>query len=189
MDKESRSLRVLVVVDDLTFATFVCQALEKLGAVAEVSFSGQDAIRRTAAEDWCGVLLDLKLPDLDGLTILRETRQRGDTAPIFVITGAGDVSVAVEAMKLGAMDFLSKPLSYSTLAGVVDQLRGVSRSRPTDRPTIEPISARPISTDVQVGAARHSVRRFSARRSDGRGSVPRGGSLSRRQDIPRMVPG
>src|SRR5690606_19459361 len=63
------STRVLVVDDDPTFATFVCTIVEREGVRPEVSPTGADAMRRLARDEFGGVLLDLKLPDIDGLTV------------------------------------------------------------------------------------------------------------------------
>lgn len=114
--------RVLVVDDDLSFVTFVCAALEKLNVRPEVSPTGSDAVRQLASGRWSGVLLDLRLPDIDGLEILRSLRQRGDFVPVVVLTGAGSIPAAVEATKLGAVDFLEKPVRLPVLARAVEQL-------------------------------------------------------------------
>ncbi|MCL4133882.1 UNVERIFIED_CONTAM: hypothetical protein GTU68_063873 [Idotea baltica] len=66
------------------------------------------------AEPGC-VLLDLRMPVMDGMTVLSELRNRGIDTPVIVITGHGDVSAAVDAMKAGAVDFLEKPYEKHTL--------------------------------------------------------------------------
>lgn len=115
-------VRLLVVDDDVSFVTFVCTALEKLGVAADVALSGNDAERRLESAHFAGVLLDLKLPDVPGLEVLRGLRNRGDLTPVVVLTGAGTVMDAVEAMKLGALEFLEKPVRMAELTSAVQLL-------------------------------------------------------------------
>jgi len=117
------SVRLLVVDDDVSFVTFVCTALEKRGVAADVALTGNDAGLRLKKEAFGGVLLDLNLPDMPGLDVLRTMRHGGDLTPVVVLTGAGTVATAVEAMKLGVVDFLEKPVRLAKLTTVVDSLR------------------------------------------------------------------
>jgi len=116
------STRVLVVDDDPTFATFVCTIVEREGVRPEVSPTGADAVRRLARGEFAGVLLDLKLPDIDGLTVLGQVRQMGSRVPVIVLTGAANVPAVVRAMKLGALDLLEKPMSVPTLSKAIQAL-------------------------------------------------------------------
>lgn len=122
MDTALVTRRVLVVDDDLTFVGFVCSAVESLGVGAGVALTGADALQRLAQGGWSGVLLDLKLPDIDGVEVLRRVRARGDSVPVVVLSGAATVEAAVEAMKLRAVEVLEKPVRLPTLARVIEQL-------------------------------------------------------------------
>lgn len=66
------------------------------------------------------VLLDVRMPGMDGLAVLRALEENGVTMPVIVLTGHGDVSVAVEAMKSGAMDFIEKPYDKQTLLAAIN---------------------------------------------------------------------
>lgn len=140
--------RVLVVDDDVTFLTFVCGLLERLNVRPEVSMAGAEALRQLARGGWAGVLLDLRLPDIHGLKVLSSLRLRGGAVPVVVLTGAGNVANAVEAMRLGALDFLEKPISSLTLTAAVSRLLAADRGLlpvTTDRPTES--SAPPFLSD------------------------------------------
>lgn len=71
-------------------------------------------------------LVDLRMPGMDGLTLLEQLRAKGATLPVIVVTGHGDISLAVRAMKSGAMDFLEKPYSKETLLETVDRALAVT---------------------------------------------------------------
>lgn len=71
------------------------------------------------AEPGC-VLLDVRMPGLDGLTVQQELRNSGVTLPIIIITGHADIGLAVQVMKAGAIDFIEKPFEKSVLLGAVD---------------------------------------------------------------------
>jgi CheY-like chemotaxis protein len=122
MDTSSVTRRVLVVDDDLTFVRFVSSAIENLGIATGVALTGVDALQRLAQGGWAGVLLDLKLPDIHGVEVLRRLRERGDFVPVVVLSGAASVRATVEAMTLGAVNVLEKPIRLPALALVIEQL-------------------------------------------------------------------
>jgi len=76
--------------------------------------SGVDFLAAGEVERGC-VLLDIRMPEIDGLEVLRQLNQRGVTLPVIILTGHGEVNLAVEAMKDGAFDFLEKPCSPTIL--------------------------------------------------------------------------
>lgn len=85
-----------------------------------LAFEDGEAFLAAAAQLDAGcVLLDVRMDGIDGLTVQQELRRRGFLFPVVVITGHGEVSLAVTAMKYGAIDFLSKPLAREDLLGVV----------------------------------------------------------------------
>jgi ActR/RegA family two-component response regulator len=116
------SHRILVVDDDVSFTGVICAALERLAVRADVAVTGSEAMRKLGCGAYAGLLLDLQLPDTPGLSVLRKIRQRGDPVRVVVLTGAASVTSAVEAMKLGAVDFLEKPVRPAQLSEIVRTL-------------------------------------------------------------------
>lgn len=94
-----------------------------------VSFLGQ----LSEAEPGC-ILLDVMMPVMDGLEVLDELNARGSAMPVIVLTGHGDVSVAVKAMKAGAMDFVEKPYEKAVLLEALDKAFAAAEARsPVER--------------------------------------------------------
>lgn len=100
--------RILVVDDDEGVRDAIKLTLEYEGYSCLFARSGQEGLDRVAADSPDLVLLDVKMPGMDGLEVLRRMRERGDTAPVIVISGHGTISTAVEATTQGAFTFLEK---------------------------------------------------------------------------------
>ena len=134
--------RLLVVDDDFSFLTFACAVIEQMRVRADVAMSGADALRRLDSESFAGVLLDLRLPDIDGLDVLREIRTGGNAVPVVMLTGAGTIPTAVEAMRLGVETFIEKPIPRDVLIQTVEALLAGGRrslNERTNERTNEPL--------------------------------------------------
>jgi len=103
--------RVLVVDDEEGVRSFLAEVLELSGHEVEQAADGVEATRRLARRGFQVVLTDLKMPRMDGLALLRQVRAEQPEIEVVVMTAHGSVASAVEAMKLGAFDYLQKPLS------------------------------------------------------------------------------
>jgi two-component system nitrogen regulation response regulator NtrX len=102
--------RVLVVDDEGSIRESLRMILEYEGQRVEEASSGSEALVRISERPPDAILLDVKMPEMDGLQVLKAVRERGYEMPVVVISGHGDVATAIEATKLGAFDFLEKPL-------------------------------------------------------------------------------
>jgi two-component system response regulator FixJ len=111
---------VYIVDDDASIRSSLRFLLQHAG-FRSIAFESGEAFLAAAPriEPGC-VLLDVRLSGADGLTVQQELRQRGLRFPVVIITGHGEVPIAVSAMKAGAIDFLSKPLSRDDLLSVVE---------------------------------------------------------------------
>ncbi|MGH9380540.1 MAG: sigma-54-dependent transcriptional regulator [Thermoanaerobaculia bacterium] len=101
---------VLVVDDEASIRESLRMVLEYEGYRVEEAASGREALAKAASLDPAAVLLDIKMPEMDGLEVLGGFRERGYAMPVLVITGHGDIATAVEATRKGAFDFFEKPL-------------------------------------------------------------------------------
>ncbi len=111
--------RILLVEDRDSLRRLLARALADDGHEVAAAATGGDAVRLLGERQFDLVLTDLKLPDLSGLEVLAASRQAQPRAPVVVLTAFGTVGAAVEAMKLGAYDFLEKPLELPDLTRLV----------------------------------------------------------------------
>ncbi len=114
-------IRVLVIDDDLAHAEAVAETLEKVGYDCSIATSGLEGARQIENGEWDVVLTDLKMADLDGLAILRKAREALPGAEVVMITGFADVKTAVEAIKQGAANYLTKPVDRDELRAIVQK--------------------------------------------------------------------
>ena len=111
--------RILVVDDDPLTCAFLTQVLESQAVEVVSATDAGAALEQVKAEAPDVVILDLRLPGLDGMEALRELKAIAPQVPIIILTGYGDVSSAVEAMRRGAYDFLTKPAQAEKIVVVV----------------------------------------------------------------------
>ncbi|MGO3870308.1 MAG: sigma-54-dependent transcriptional regulator [Alcaligenes sp.] len=122
-------LTVLIVEDDINVRLGCCQTLQLEGIQVQEANSAEQALR-IVKDGWPGVLVsDVRLPGVDGMALLQQLQQLDKELPVVLITGHGDVSMAVQAMKLGAHDFIEKPFSPEHFLQVVS--RALDRRRMT----------------------------------------------------------
>ncbi len=113
---------ILVIDDDGGIRKLCTEFLASRGYRAVGASSVGEALRAFSQVRPSAVLLDLKLPDGTGIDVLRELQRQAPGTPVVVISGAGGVNEAVEAMRVGATDYLEKPVSRERLLGVVDRI-------------------------------------------------------------------
>lgn len=119
-------MRVLVAEDDTRISGDLSQALEASGYVPEVSADGEDVWFLGDTEDYGAVILDLGLPQMDGLSILKKWRAAGRDFPVLVLSARGTWSERVEGIDAGADDYLPKPFEMDE---VLSRLRAIVRRR------------------------------------------------------------
>ena len=108
-------MKLLVVEDEERVASFLVKGLSANGYGVEWVSTGRNALRRAADPDVSLVILDLGLPDLDGLEVLGSLRKRGATVPVLVLSARGRVNDRVKGLDLGADDYLAKPFAFEEL--------------------------------------------------------------------------
>jgi two-component system, NtrC family, nitrogen regulation response regulator NtrX len=107
--------RVLVVDDETSIREAIKMTLEYEGYKIEEARSGQEGIDKATKVDYDAILLDIKMPVLDGIEVLENLKEQKVSSPVVMVSGHGDVHTAVECTKRGAFDFLEKPLNRDKL--------------------------------------------------------------------------
>lgn len=115
-------MRILIAEDDPALASFVKKGLDAEHYAVDISADGEQARALAAEFDFDLVVLDLNLPRLDGVAILRYLRTRKPSMPILVLTGRSRIEDRVQCLDLGADDYLSKPFSFSELSARIRAL-------------------------------------------------------------------
>ncbi len=117
-------MRVLLVEDDRRIASDVARALEASGYVVETVSDGEEAWFRGDTEDYGAVILDLGLPKMDGLSVLKRWRANGRRMPVLILTARGSWAERVDGIDTGADDYLPKPFRMEEL---LSRLRAIVR--------------------------------------------------------------
>lgn len=145
------SAGILVVEDDLRLATLLKQELSHDGHRVEVVHNGTDALLRADDTHFELVILDLNLPDIDGLEVASRLRSDSDVS-ILMLTARGDVGSRVEGLYAGASDYLTKPFSVQELRARV-HVRLRERSKPAEVLSYGPLVLEPAAGHCTVGGA------------------------------------
>lgn len=154
-DVDPTSRTVLVVDDEKNVRLTLQQALEDLGLTVDTADNGTEALSRLDEDDYDLMLLDLRMPGLDGLETLERTRRQAPELPVVIVTAHGTVKNAVQAMRRGAVDVLLKPISLDALRDLVDHV--------FRQPTVPP-DATPYDEWVQLATWHIRYRRTDAAR-------------------------
>lgn len=107
--------RLLVVEDDPALAQALALALSRRGFNVAQATNGRTALERATGESFSAIVLDLTLPEMDGLEVLRSMRSKGIATPVIVLTARGTVGDRVQGLRLGADDYLPKPFDLDEL--------------------------------------------------------------------------
>lgn len=116
------SEKVLVVDDEPGMRSLLTRVMEKEGYTAAACADGGEALQAFANEDWDLVIADIDMPGMDGIELLKHIRKNSPQVPVLMITAYATVETAVEAMKLGAHDYITKPFAMEELKIVVGKV-------------------------------------------------------------------
>jgi DNA-binding response OmpR family regulator len=117
-------MRVLVVEDEKKTASFIRKALQSEGFAVDVCHNGEEALAAAGSTPFDGIILDIMLPGRDGLSVLRQLRERRKTTPVLLLSARGEVNERVEGLNAGADDYLPKPFE---LVELVARVRALTR--------------------------------------------------------------
>lgn len=122
---------ILIIDDDI----FICKAIQKQlsnkGFQTEVAYTGKAGIKLLKEKSFDLVLCDFRLPDIDGMVILREAKKMNLHTPVVIITAYADVRMAVKLMRQGAYDYMTKPLQHEEILSLARKLAGGGKNNQT----------------------------------------------------------
>ena len=149
---------VLVVDDEPDIRELVQEILEEEGYEVAVAENGETARNAFAQRVPDLVLLDIWMPDIDGITLLREWSSGGEPeCPVVVMSGHGNLETAVEATRLGAHDFVQKPISLAKLLSIASQAIESGQKRPKAAATSRPATSEPIGSSAVMQVLRNKA--------------------------------
>ncbi len=108
-------IKILLVDDEVEFTSTLAERLEIRGFIAKIAEDGEVGISMVQNEGFDVVILDLMMPGLSGLETLKQMKAINNDLPVILLTGHGSAKEGVEGMKLGAFDYLMKPLDINEL--------------------------------------------------------------------------
>jgi DNA-binding response OmpR family regulator len=146
--------RVLIVDDEKNVRLTLSHALEALELESDAAVNGEDALKQVAEREYELMLLDLKMPGMDGMTVLRRVRDIRPDIKVIIVTAHGTIDFAVEAMKLGAVDFLQKPFAPREIRALV--------KRVMDRDALRAETARDFESHLEMARKCLTHRDFAA---------------------------
>lgn len=135
-----RNGTVYLVDDDEAIRRSAGFMLKTSGYAVKSYGSGVEFLKESKDIEPGCVLIDVRMPGMDGLEVQQTLRERGSTLPVIVMTGHGDITVAVQAMKAGAVDFIEKPFEKAVLLSAIEE--GFARIERTDRSRVRRDEAR-----------------------------------------------
>ncbi len=146
-------MRVLIVEDEHRIAAYVKRGLKEQGYAADVAFDGMEALHMASSVSYDLIVLDILLPEVDGLSVCRQLRKRGVQVPVLMLTARDAVDDRVAGLDAGADDYLVKPFAMKELLA---RLRALSRRGPvTLRSPVLQVA------DLSMDTTTHRVRRGS----------------------------
>lgn len=170
-------MRILVVEDDRTVGQYVARGLSEARYTVELEADGKVGLDKASEGPWDLIVLDLRLPGMAGLDVLRTMRDRGNATPVLVLTAQDAVEFKVDALRMGADDYVTKPFAMAELLARVEAIG--RRPKSLTPPTLQiadlkvdtgsrtvtrgsrTIELTPKEYDVLVYLARHSGRVMS----------------------------
>lgn len=109
---EHLDIKILIVDDEEIILTLFKSALETWGYQADIAEDGQKALQKCSEGDYQILITDLNMPNMDGMSLLKRVKARWPMIEIIVVTGFGTIETAIDAMKMGASDFILKPVNF-----------------------------------------------------------------------------
>lgn len=144
-------MEVLIIEDEAKVVDFIAKGLEEEGYTVSVAFNGRQGLDMVKTHEYDIVLLDLMIPEIDGLKVLRNMRSWGINTPVLIITAKNSKEDVVLGLDTGSDDYLTKPFSFEELLARIRALLRRSAARDGHTLKYESMSLNPYSRILTVG--------------------------------------
>jgi len=124
---------ILLVDDEINLCRGCQRIFEDEGYTMEIALSGKEGLEKAAHEEFDVIITDLKMPDISGLDLIKEVKQTQPDTPVIMITGYASVPTAVEAMKLGAENYIPKPFEPKEIIDAVNRVIEKAKQHPKQK--------------------------------------------------------
>ncbi len=152
-------MRVLLVEDDATIAEFIRKGLREAGFTVDHAGDGGEGLRLALAEPYDAAVVDLMLPELDGLSLIEELRRRGRQTPVLILSAKRSVDDRVRGLQGGGDDYLIKPFALSELVARLQALiRRATGAPEATRLTVSDLTLDLLTREVTRGGRRLELR-------------------------------
>jgi heavy metal response regulator len=145
-------MRILVVEDEKKVASFIKKGLEEEHYAVDIAYDGEEGLDLAQINEYDLILLDIMLPKLDGVEVLRRIRGNGSSVPILILTAKDSVEDIVTGLDTGSDDYLTKPFSFAELVARVRALLRRKAKEKTDILTVGDLSLSTSTHRVKRGA-------------------------------------
>ena len=115
--------KVLIVDDEADFTEILSQRMESRGVTVDTAAGGREALEKVKDKSYDAIVLDLSMPEMDGMETLRKLLGENPDLQVIMLTGYATIEKGIEAIKLGAMDFLKKPAELSDLLEQIERAK------------------------------------------------------------------
>ena len=166
-------MRLLIVEDDAVAAEVLAKGLREHAYAVDVAVDGRAALERALMNEYDLIVLDIMLPEIDGLEVCRRIRKRGIAVPILMLTARGGIEQRVEGLDAGADDYLPKPFHFSELLA---RIRALLRRGPELGPIVQRVADLSIDTrtrrverngqPIELTAKEYTLLAYLTRRRD-----------------------
>jgi len=143
-------MRILVVEDEKKVASFIKKGLEEEHYAVDIAYDGEEGLDLAQINEYDLILLDIMLPKLDGVEVLRRIRGNGSSVPILILTAKDSVEDIVTGLDTGSDDYLTKPFSFAEL---VARVRALLRRKAKEKADILTVG------DLSLSTSTHRVKR------------------------------
>ncbi len=126
-------MRALIVEDDEKIASFILKGLKENGFAVDHTGNGEDGLHMALTEPYDAAIIDIMLPKLDGLTLIKEMRKNNIKTPVIILSARGTIDDRVKGLNTGSDDYLTKPFAFTELLARVQSL--IRRSSGITEPT------------------------------------------------------